>query len=250
MNSLLRGRLFSTSIGRMCYKYHARPLHPSIVPGQPEKNPSLPLPLLMSQPFLAMNPTVASEVALPSVLAANQTILDTIHGAGLPWWATIVVATITLRTSMTLPIAIYQQRSMSKMIELAPMVQSWAETLKVSVARESRELGYEKYAQELNKQYRKKVNYLYAHHGCARWKVFLLPWVQLPLFASMSLTLRHMSGLPLPWWGQLTEGPIQGLDSGGLSWFVDLTIPDPTWVFPVLIGAGNLLNVELVKLVS
>ncbi|KAI9005440.1 60Kd inner membrane protein-domain-containing protein [Phycomyces nitens] len=241
MNSLLRGRLFATTVGQVSQKYYCQPLVP-IISNKPDKNPSL---LLMTQPLLTMNPTVPTDVALPSVLAANEAILNAIHHAGLPWWMTIVGATIALRTSMTLPIAIYQQRSMSRMIELAPMVQSWAETLKVSVARESRELGYDNYQKELKKQYRKKVNYLYAHHGCARWKVFLLPWVQMPLFVSMSLTLRHMSGMPLPWYGQLAEGPVDGLSDGGLSWFVDLTVPDPTWVLPVLIGAGNLLNVEV-----
>jgi inner membrane protein COX18 len=136
---------------------------------------------------------------------------------------------------------------MGKMINLAPMVQSWAETLKVQVAKESQQQGwpYTKYQQELQKQYSKKVKSIYAHHGCARWKILLLPWVQIPLFVSMSLTLRHMTAYPLPWLGQTAETAALGLSEGGLAWFMDLTAVDPTMVVPVMIGAGNLINVEV-----
>lgn len=93
--------------------------------------------------------------ALPFVLAANQSVLDTLHQTvALPWWATIVGTTCALRSAFTLPIAVYQQRSVGKMIQLAPLVQSWAETLKVHVASEAKEAGwdYKKYQQELQKQ--------------------------------------------------------------------------------------------------
>ncbi|KAL7313245.1 hypothetical protein PS15m_007012 [Mucor circinelloides] len=188
-----------------------------------------------------------TDTALPAILAANESILYGIHNAGMPWWATIVASTLLLRTTMTLPIAIYQQRAMGKMINLAPMIQSWAETLKVQVAKESKQHGwpYQKYQQELQKQYKQKVNHIYAHHGCARWKMLLLPWVQIPLFVSMSLTLRHLTAYPLPWLGQTSSLPAEGLSDGGLAWFMDLTAVDSTMVIPVMIGAGNLINVEL-----
>lgn len=194
-----------------------------------------------------INDTTTVDTALPAILAANESILYSIHNMGMPWWATIVASTVMLRTSMTLPIAIYQQRSVGKMINLAPMVQSWAETLKVQVAKESRQYGwpYQKYQQELQKQYRQKVNTIYSHHGCGRWKMLLLPWVQIPLFVSMSLTLRHLTAFPLPWLGQTSSEPASGLSEGGLAWFIDLTAVDPTMVVPVMIGAGNLINVEV-----
>lgn len=197
-----------------------------------------------------VDPTVTAttaETTLPTILTLNESVLTTIHDVGLPWWATILAGTLILRTSLTLPIAIYQQRSMGKMINLAPMIQSWAETLKVQVAKESNQKGwpYKQYQAELQRQYSKKVKSIYAHHGCARWKLLLLPWAQMPLFISMSLTLRHMTGSPLPWYGQTAEFPAAGLSEGGLAWFVDLTAVDPTMVVPVLIGAGNLINVEV-----
>ncbi|KAG2231991.1 ribosomal L38e protein family-domain-containing protein [Thamnidium elegans] len=236
-------------IQRSTLRYQRSSIPSSLVKDtEPDNKPS---PWLLSTAAgLTLDPattTTVTETSLPAVLAANEAILTAIHSTGLPWWATIVAGTLVLRSTLTLPIAIYQQRSMGTMINLAPMITSWAETLKVQVAKESSVAGwpYKKYQAELQKQYRKKVNAIYAHHGCQRWKLLALPWVQIPLFVSMSLTLRHMTAYPLPWYGQTAELTVPGLSEGGLAWFIDLTAVDPTMVIPVLIGAGNLLNVEL-----
>ncbi|KAI8328169.1 60Kd inner membrane protein-domain-containing protein [Choanephora cucurbitarum] len=193
----------------------------------------------------AINPN-SLDASLPAVLATNESILQTIH-TSLPWWATIVSSTILLRSCLTLPIAIYQQQSIGTMIQLAPMVQSWGETLKQELGKRSRQQGwsYPEYQAQLQKQYRHKVNAIYAHYGCPRWKLLLLPYVQMPLFICMSLTLRHMTAMPLPYWGQTASEPVTGLSEEGLAWFTDLTLTDPTLTLPVLIGVGNLLNVEV-----
>lgn len=212
----------------------------------PHKKKSNKAWLSASLPLSQIDPQ-STESTLPSILALNESILTSMHHAGLPWWATIISSTLLLRSTFTLPIAIYQQRSLAKMIALAPMVQSWAETLKVQVGKDSRDRGwsYGTYQAELQKQYRKKVNAIYAQYGCSRYKLLLLPYVQIPLFVSMSLTLRHMTAYPLPWFGQTAQSPVQGLDQGGLAPFLDLTAVDPTLILPVLVGAGNLLNVEV-----
>lgn len=236
---------------RSTLRYQRSSIPSSLVKDRQHEADTKPSPWLLSTAAgLTLDPaitTTVTETSLPAVLAANETILTTIHSAGLPWWATIVTGTLILRSTLTLPIAIYQQRSMGTMINLAPMVTSWAETLKVQVAKESSVAGwpYKKYQAELQKQYRRKVKDIYAHHGCQRWKLLTLPWIQIPLFVSMSLTLRHMTAYPLPWYGQTAELAVPGLSEGGLAWFMDLTAVDPTMVIPVLIGAGNLLNVEV-----
>lgn len=35
------------------------------------------------------------------------------------------------------------------------------------------------------------------------------------------------------------------LTAGGALWFCDLSVPDPTWILPVLLGLTNLLAVEV-----
>lgn len=89
-----------------------------------------------------------------ALLAANQHFVETFHGAGLPWWASIITATVCLRSALTLPIAVYQQRAVGRMLAVAPIVQSWGETLKNQLAREGKTKGweYERYNTELQKQ--------------------------------------------------------------------------------------------------
>lgn len=38
---------------------------------------------------------------------------------GLPWWATVIVSTVALRTAITLPLAVYQNRNMAKFEKVA-----------------------------------------------------------------------------------------------------------------------------------
>ncbi|KAI8072603.1 60Kd inner membrane protein-domain-containing protein [Gongronella butleri] len=191
-------------------------------------------------------PSSAMETTTPAFLAANEALLSSLHDqVGLSWAATIVVSTLALRSAITLPIAIYQQRIIATMINLAPMLQSWAETYKVNVAKQLKTRDYDKYQKELNRQYRAKVKQIYAHHGCSRWKLFTLPYVQIPLFVSMTLSVRDLLGMPLPFYGRLHDAPLVDMSSDGFASWMDLTATDTTMFFPLLIGAGNLINVEL-----
>ncbi|RUS22498.1 60Kd inner membrane protein-domain-containing protein [Endogone sp. FLAS-F59071] len=225
----------------------------------PNENASVPTGQIDASDFVhapfCLDPTTTDQVNF--MLAANQSFLEALHNNGLPWWAAIVVATVCLRSAFTFPIALYQQRNIARRIALAPMVESWAETLKYSVAKESkmRRISYDEYNVELQKQvrkwsnrlgyslYRAKIKQLYRENNCSPLRAFLLPWVQIPLFISMSLTIRGMAAYPLPWLSN-PNLPVHGFTDGGLAWFVDLTQADSTWILPVAIGLTNLLNIE------
>ena len=43
-------------------------------------------------------------------------------------------------------------------------------------------------------QVRRCTHQLYWYHGCHPAKMYLLPWIQLPLWLTLSLALRNMSG--------------------------------------------------------
>lgn len=45
----------------------------------------------------------------------QQSLIDIHNSTGLPWWATIVCSTILLRTTITLPLAVYQQVILSRL---------------------------------------------------------------------------------------------------------------------------------------
>ena len=93
---------------------------------------------------------------------------------------------------------------------------------------------------------------LYAQEGCNPYKVALLPWIQLPLWITLSFALRNMAGVfpggqtpPASPGGCSDEVVVAALSSEGCLWFQDLTIPDPYHVLPVLLVASNLGNIEV-----
>ncbi|PVV05051.1 hypothetical protein BB560_000430 [Smittium megazygosporum] len=67
--------------------------------------------------------------ALLETLNEGVVILS-VHVPGLPWWGTVVVAAIILRTATTLPIVIYQRRAEKRLADLAPLLSSWNNALK------------------------------------------------------------------------------------------------------------------------
>ncbi len=87
---------------------------------------------------------------------------------------------------------------------------------------------------------------LFAQEGCSPYKMAVLPWVQLPLWITLSLALRNMSGyfpgLSPP------EGVQESLAGEGLLWLGDLTIPDPYCILPIVLAGTNLLNIEVCSL--
>ncbi|ORZ12180.1 60Kd inner membrane protein-domain-containing protein [Lobosporangium transversale] len=203
--------------------------------------------IVLSADLTVDSPISQASTQVNALLASTHYILECIHAVGLPWWATIFCATFLLRTAITTPVAIYQQRAVGRMMMLTPVLQAWLETLKASVSidHKLKDRDYSTFNQEIQNAYRAKVKELYSKHKCNPRVSFLLPWVQIPLFVTMSLTIRGMAGYPLPFLGDSRLVPESGFTEGGTLWFTDLAASDPTWIMPVAIGATNLLNVEM-----
>lgn len=94
-----------------------------------------------------------------SIISFNQSILEFIHNSTvLPWGATILISTILLRTFLTLPIAIIQQKNGAKILSLQPQIMEIFERLKHEVVREVKKRNgtYEEFQSELTK----KVGYI------------------------------------------------------------------------------------------
>ena len=130
-------------------------------------------------------------------------MLSTFHGWGAPWWLSIVMLTIIVRT-LLFPITYRQVKSMRRMQELKPEMDRIRTEYKDDVPKQREEMA--KLYQE------RKVNPL---GGC-------LPLViQLPIFLVLYYTIRHFDTL-------------ESFRSGGLFWFQDLTQPDHLFILPVL----------------
>ncbi|XP_028271806.1 cytochrome c oxidase assembly protein COX18, mitochondrial isoform X3 [Parambassis ranga] len=164
------------------------------------------------------------------------------HVSGLPWWLSITMATLSVRTLITLPLAAYQLIIISKVEMLQAEISELAKRLRYEVSVRARERGWtEKQSRfQFQKNLRRVVAQLYIRDNCHPFKASLLVWVQLPLWISFSLALRNLS---------LDQSALQGeLAAGGALWFPDLTVPDATWILPVCLGLSNLLIVEVFSL--
>ncbi|KAM8733061.1 cytochrome c oxidase assembly protein COX18, mitochondrial isoform 1-T1 [Acanthopagrus schlegelii] len=161
---------------------------------------------------------------------------------GLPWWLSIIMSTLCVRTLITLPLAAYQMVIIAKVEALQVEISGLAKRLRYEVSVCARERGWtEKQSRfQFQKNLRRIVSKLYVRDNCHPFKASLLVWVQLPLWISLSLALRNLS---------LDQSAVQSnMKAGGILWFSDLTLPDSTWILPVCLGLTNLLVVEVFSL--
>ncbi|XP_029282756.1 cytochrome c oxidase assembly protein COX18, mitochondrial [Cottoperca gobio] len=164
------------------------------------------------------------------------------QASGLPWWLSIVVATLSVRTLITLPLAAYQIVIIAKVEALQAEISELAKRLRYEVSVRARERGWtEKQSRfQFQKNLRRIVSQLYIRDNCHPFKASLLVWVQLPMWISLSLALRNLT---------LDQSALQSeLAAGGALWFPDLTAPDSTWILPICLGLTNLLILEVFSL--
>ena len=86
---------------------------------------------------------------------------------------------------------------------------------------------------------------IYKRHGASNIRIFLPTIVQIPLFIIVSLALRSMTGWP-GWFGIGSGIPVESLlHTEGLGAIKDLTLPDGTFMLPVLVGLLNVTNIQV-----
>lgn len=66
------------------------------------------------------------------------------------------------------------------------------------------------------------------------FKNMIVPLAQAPLFISFFMGLRGMA-----------NAPVESLRDGGLWWFTDLTVSDPTFLLPIITSATLYLTIEI-----
>ncbi|TPX62391.1 hypothetical protein PhCBS80983_g00461 [Powellomyces hirtus] len=152
-----------------------------------------------------------------------QSLLEAVYvSTGLPWWATIMVATIMIRIALT-PLTLRVQRTAAKMHNISHVTKPLQDEMQKHKA-----AGNMVQVQATWKK-------LQAEHKKADVNPFGGLWalVQAPVFMAFFFGLKAMAELPVP-----------GFQTGGLAWFTDLTLADPTYVLPVLANLGMLAVME------
>ena len=141
--------------------------------------------------------------------------LELFHAQGLPWWLSIALLTIVVRT-LLFPLTLKQVRSMRAMQDLKP---------EMDRLRAKYQDNRQKQQEELMKLYQERqVNPL---GGC-------LPLViQMPIFITMFYVIRGF------------DQTHPDFASGGILWFQDLTAPDSYYLLPIISALTMLAASEI-----
>lgn len=140
--------------------------------------------------------------------------LLTFHGWGAPWWLSIIMLTLVVRT-LLFPLTVRQVKSMRKMQEFKP------ELDKIRA----------KYKDNPRKQQEEQMK-LYGERGINPLGSCLPLFVQLPIFIVLYYTIKNFESL-------------ESFRTGGLFWFQDLTVADPYFILPVLYVLSMMASQEL-----
>ena len=140
--------------------------------------------------------------------------LETLQVAtGMPWFWTIVVGTFAARFVL-IPFAASSMSNAAKLAEHQPELQ--AVQAQVKAAFESKNQFEMQRAALAQRALFKRI-------GVNPMKNFIPMFVQLPVTIGLFLGVKRMCDLP-----------VEQLKVSGVSFLTDLTVPDPTWVLPIL----------------
>ncbi|KAF5288257.1 hypothetical protein FQA39_LY04025 [Lamprigera yunnana] len=154
-----------------------------------------------------------------------QSSLEYLHVTfDIPWWGAIVIGTVIVRLLM-FPLVIISQRNASRMNNYLPQLQ--AIQVKMTEARQrGNHMDTARYSQEMVLFMKEK--------GLNPLKNMIVPLAQMPLFVSFFMGLRKMANLP-----------VESMQTGGMLWFTDLTVPDQFYILPIVTSITLWITIEV-----
>ncbi|XP_031619688.1 mitochondrial inner membrane protein OXA1L isoform X2 [Contarinia nasturtii] len=203
-----------------------------------ETNTSLQIPDVPSTPTAPLEETVVQALAANgeptfaslglggySPIGLLQNALEYLHvSMDLPWYVTIALSTIIIRTILT-PVVVITQRNAATMRNVMPEMQEIQN--KITEARQmGNSVEYAQCNQELMQLMKSK--------GFNPMKNMLVPIAQAPIFISYFIGIRRM-----------VNAPVESMQTGGALWFTDLTMADPYFLLPLITCGTLALTIHL-----
>nr|XP_050866850.1 cytochrome c oxidase assembly protein COX18, mitochondrial isoform X1 [Vespula vulgaris] len=165
---------------------------------------------------------------------------------GLPWWATIVLATSLLRLTISLPLSVYQQNINAKLENLKHEMVG----ITTNLRRKSKEDMFkyewsEEYTRRMyNRSVRKAWKDLIVRDNCHPMKNIFLLYIEVPILILLTFSLRNLCYMfPEP--NIYAYEIYNELTTGGFGWILNLAEIDHFFILPILIGLINLANIEI-----
>ncbi|KAL1826479.1 hypothetical protein DCAR_0205575 [Daucus carota subsp. sativus] len=181
---------------------------------------------VMTQQVVTQQAPVLSEVAVAAAdsyfpVAALQYVIDGIHSyTGLPWWGSIVATTFLIR-GLAVPLMINQLKATSKLTLMRPKLEE--------IKQEMQDRGMSPTAVTEGQQ---RMGEVFKEYGVTPWTPLKGLLIQGPVFVSFFLGIQNM------------VEKVPSFKEGGAFWFVDLTIPDSFYIFPILTALTFWITVE------
>ena len=157
----------------------------------------------------------------PVVEFAEHSIEQVVQFTGLPWWLSISLITVGVRTAGS-PLLILQYRAMSPMATAMPDYRFLSDIIKNSTVS-----GPQKLISAVSSA--RKINKI---HNTRFTKAFGYAFLQIPQFITFVWAVRSLCA----------RNP--ELATGGILWFHDLTVMDPYYILPFLSVGLTYINLQ------
>ncbi|XP_015191629.1 PREDICTED: mitochondrial inner membrane protein COX18 [Polistes dominula] len=180
---------------------------------------------------------------------AQNSLIDIHSYTGLPWWATIVLTTILLRLTISLPIAIYQQNVTAKLENLRHEMTGITTNLERKI---KDDMFRNNWSQEhARRMYilsvRKKWKDLIVRDNCHPVKTIILAYIEIPILIILTFSLRNLCYM-LPKGDMYAYENYLEFTTGGFGWITNLAVADSYFILPILTALINLANVETFRM--
>ena len=151
-----------------------------------------------------------------------QSLLETIYiNADMSWSGTIILATVLLRVCV-FPIMLHARKKMVHANHHMPEFQQHQYNIHIAKTKQELALATRKF-----KEFR-------IEKRISMSAQFVPPMCSGLLLSTMFFALRGMANCP-----------VESMATGGMGWFVDLTVMDPYFILPVLTASTLALNMKI-----
>jgi YidC/Oxa1 family membrane protein insertase len=145
--------------------------------------------------------------------AMMEWTLEHVHVyAGSPWWLSIILTTVLVRVIMFKGYMMASDNA-ARMAVVRPLTLPLTKEMTAAQLTKDHEKVFE---------LRREIQAMNSRAGVKIWRGFV-PMLQVFTGYGLWVCLRGMSKLPVP-----------GLETGGILWFQNLTVPDPFFLLPAV----------------
>ncbi|KZC03957.1 PREDICTED: mitochondrial inner membrane protein COX18 [Dufourea novaeangliae] len=169
----------------------------------------------------------------------------------LPWWATIILATIISRTLVSLPLTIFHSQIKAKIENLQPEIVKIMKKLNMETRMACERFGWSgSYAAKSYKiSLKREMSDLFNRKNCHPGKIYVSTILQIPLWVSFSVALRNFCNM-LPNRDAVAFQDYLEFANGGFGWIKNLTDVDHLFILPIFFGLSGLATLEIQTMLS